>query len=109
MLRGCADPDRTDDALVARRLVLLVRHAGEAPFRIRVVSTARAFDASAVLAQIDSSEMRGSDDEEASRVVRAGTHAHGGSGLGVRLGGRVAVGVVLRACWRVSENPPLGG
>ena len=62
-----------------------------------------------VLAQIDSSEMRGSDDEEASRVVRAGTHAHGGPGLGVRLGGRVAVGVVLRACWRVSENPPLGG
>jgi hypothetical protein len=30
-----------------------------------------------VLAQIDSSEMRGSDDEEASRVVRAGTPTAG--------------------------------
>ena len=31
------------------------------------------------------------------------------SGLGVRRGGRVAAGVFLRACRRVSQNPPLGG
>jgi len=41
--------------------------------RPHVVSTARAFDASAVLAQINSSEMRGSDDDETSRVIPAGT------------------------------------
>ena len=35
----------------------------------RVVSTARAFDASAVLAQINTSEMRGSDDEEEAKAA----------------------------------------
>ena len=108
MLRGCADPDRTDDALVARRLVLLVRHAGEAPFRIRVVSTARAFDASAILAQINSSEMRGSHDEEASRVIRAGTPtANPAWACGLAVGWPLACSCVRAR--GVSQNPPLGG